>query len=526
MFIESPTLPDQTQIEADICVVGAGAAGITLGKELTGSSLKVVLLESGGFEFEKETQALYEGESVGEPYDLYDTRARFFGGSTNWWAGWCRPLDPDDFAVRDWVANSGWPIELRDIQPYYKRATEVCGIAMDDFDFADWRRRLNIPSRSVLCDGSQRLDTHVSPNNPHRRRFGEQYRQHIGNAGNVTCYLHANVVAMHTDDTAREVKTVQVRCLDGPEFSVKARYFVLASGGIENARLLLLSNRTQTQGLGNRHGLVGRFFMDHLRLPSLPIRFLAPGRPSRLYDSMYGLKTWQSVATLCPNDSVRKQYRIGKYKSYVNAAFLGEDNPGFEALMRQYRRAQFGGPCNGNMADFAKIVRHLPFVSVAAVGHYFHPDWMIRKYNLRGIIEQTPNADSRVTLSAAKDRLGCNKVRIDWRFTELDRRTSYLGQKIVAEELEAGGIAKVRDGVLGDGGDWSPEMKWTWHHMGTTRMHENEKHGVVDPDCRVHGMSNLYIAGSSVFPTGGNDLPTLTIVALTLRLTDHLKSLG
>ena len=131
-----------------------------------------------------------------------------------------------------------------------------------------------------------------------------------------------------------------------------------------------------------------------------------------------------------------------------------------------------------------------------------------------------------MTLSHEKDRLGCNKVRIDWRFTELDKRTSYLGQKIVAEELESGGIAKVRDGALGDGGDWSPEMKWTWHHMGTTRMHENEKHGVVDPDCRVHGMSNLYIAGSSVFPTGGNDLPTLTIVALTLRLTDHLKSLG
>lgn len=526
MFVDSPTLPDQTEIETDICIVGAGAAGITLGQELTGSSLKVVLLESGGFEFEKATQALYEGESVGVPYNLYDTRARFFGGSTNWWAGWCRPLDPDDFAVRDWVPNSGWPIDRRHLQPYYERATPVCGIAMDDFDFSGWKRKLDIPSRSVLCKDSQLLDTKVSPNNPQRRCFGEYYRQQIKNAANITCYLHANVVAINTNDTASEVKGVRVKCLDGKEFSVKAKYFVLASGGIENARLLLLSNQIETQGLGNRYGLVGRFFMDHLRLPSLPIRFLKPGRPSRLYDSMYGLKTWKAVATLTPKESVRKEYQITKYKSYVNAAFFGEDNAGFEALMRLYRRTQFGGPSNGTVMDLAKIIGNLPLVSVAAFGHYFHPDWMIRKYNLRGIMEQAPNPDSRVTLSHAKDSLGCNRVRIDWRFTELDKKTSYFGQKIIAGELESGNIAEVCNGALHDKESWSPEMKWTWHHMGTTRMHENEKYGVVDPNCRVHGMKNLFIAGSSVFPTGGNDLPTLTIVALSLRLSDHLKSLA
>ena len=123
-----------------------------------------------------------------------------------------------------------------------------------------------------------------------------------------------------------------------------------------------------------------------------------------------------------------------------------------------------------------------------------------------------------MTLSDAKDRLGCNQVRIDWRFTELDKETSYFGPKIITEELESDDIAKLRNGAFRDRANWSPEIKWTWHHMGTTRMHENEKHGVVDPNCRVHGMSNLFIAGSSVFPTGGNDLPTLTIVALAIRL--------
>lgn len=209
------------------------------------------------------------------------------------------------------------------------------------------------------------------------------------------------------------MKSVRAKCLDGKEFSVNARYFVLASGGIENARLLLLSNQFQTQDLGNQHGLVARFFMDHLRLPSLPIRFLRPDRPLRLYDSMYGLQRWKAVATLTPNESARKKLKIAKYKSYVNAAFFGEDNAGFEALMRQYRRAQFGGPSNGAAADFAKIMSNLHLVSVAAFGHYFHPDWMIRRYNLRGIVEQAPNPDSRVMLSPTKDCLGCHRVRVD-----------------------------------------------------------------------------------------------------------------
>lgn len=525
MFVDSPTLPSRAEIETDICIVGAGAAGITLARELTGSLFQVVMLESGGFEFEKATQSLYEGESVGAPYDLYETRARLFGGSTNWWAGWCRPLDPDDFAVRDWIPNSGWPIGRDDLQPYYDRAAPVCGIEKDDFDFSDWKKKRDIPPRSVLCGGSPFVDTQVSPNNPRRRRFGESYRQEIKSAPNVTCYLHANVVELVTDDRASEVKSVRAKCLDGKEFSVKAKRFVLASGGIENARLLLLSNRVQSEGLGNRYGLVGRYFMDHLRLPCLPIRFVEPGRPSRLYDSMYGLKTWQAVATLSPTESIRKKYKIAKYKTYVNAAFFGEDNVGFESLMRLYRRSEFGGPSNGSLADIGKIVGNFPLVSAAAFGHYFHPDWMIRKYNLRGIMEQVPNPESRVTLSDAKDRLGCNRVRIDWRFTEVEKETSYFGPKIIAEELESGDIAKLQNGVFHDRANWSPEMKWTWHHMGTTRMHENEKHGVVDPNCRVHGMNNLFVAGSSVFPTGGNDLPTFTIVALAIRLSDHLKSL-
>lgn len=155
MLVDSRTLPDQIEIATDICIGGAGAAGITLGRELAGTSPNDVLLESGGFEFDKATQALYVGESVGEPYDLYDTRARFFGASTNWWAGWCRPLETDDFAVRDWVPHSGWPIHRRDLQPYYQRAAPVCGIAEDDFDFSDWRKKQDIPRHSVLCDGSE-----------------------------------------------------------------------------------------------------------------------------------------------------------------------------------------------------------------------------------------------------------------------------------------------------------------------------------------------------------------------------------
>jgi choline dehydrogenase-like flavoprotein len=141
-------------------------------------------------------------------------------------------------------------------------------------------------------------------------------------------------------------------------------------------------------------------------------------------------------------------------------------------------------------------------------------------------VEAEPNRDSRVTLSEHKDALGMNRVKVDWRLTELVKRTFDRTVTLLAEEMQRTGVADVQLDEPLEGKPWPAQLEGTWHHMGTTRMHDSPTQGVVDRNCQVHGMSNLFVAGSSVFPTVGANFPTITIVAMTLRLSEHvLKAL-
>ncbi|MGH3047614.1 MAG: FAD-dependent oxidoreductase, partial [Gaiellaceae bacterium] len=241
-------MPRDTTLQTDVCIVGAGAAGITLARELSGSPLRVTVLESGGFEYEVETQALYEGPSIGLPYsDLSAPRLRYFGGTTNHWGGICRPFEEADFEAREGIRFTGWPIRKEDVDPFYERAVQVVRLPSDDWDLADWApdgevAPLRLRSDRIVSRVAQVVAADL-------RSFGESYREELRAAPNVTVYLHANATGVVADEGARTATSVPVATLSGNHFSVEARVFVLATGAIENARLLLVSNGQAPAGL-------------------------------------------------------------------------------------------------------------------------------------------------------------------------------------------------------------------------------------------------------------------------------------
>ena len=237
MFIDGRKVDNGTVIETDLAIIGAGAAGITIARELAGSGISVALIESGGFDFDAATQDLYEGESVGVDYPLTSSRLRYFGGSTNHWGGWCRPLEPIDFEKRDWVPYSGWPVTREELNPFYDRARDICQIKSGAFDDpAAWQAG-GTPMPLAGSEVETRFFLYSPPT-----RFGQVYRSAIKQAKNITCYLNSNVMEIVPAANGTQVAHLDVGTLSGVRFTIKPKSCVLACGGIENARMLLVSN--------------------------------------------------------------------------------------------------------------------------------------------------------------------------------------------------------------------------------------------------------------------------------------------
>jgi choline dehydrogenase-like flavoprotein len=535
MFIDARQVPESTMLEAELCIIGSGAAGITIATEFSDRRCRVILLESGGFDMDKASQSLYEGKNIGLPYeDLHKIRSRFFGGSTNCWGGWCRPFDNIDFEKRDWIPYSGWPFPRAALEPYYERATEICGVGPNNYEPAFWADTVAEHGLQVLDLPKDRVVTRITQLSKDRK-FGQAHRAGLEKASNIQIYLHANVLELQTDDEAKTVTDVRVGTFEGNSFCVSAKVFILATGGIENPRLLLLSNKVRTAGLGNQHDLVGRFFMENPRIDMGEIELGSPKVSTELYDAMYNYFFQSPIAAnLALNEETQRKEQTLNYRGWIFSVCQGEESRGGEALKNLYRavkkptmRDHF---TDTSLAFWGRnIVNTLTDpVNTAAVisGRLFRSLRSIKRRQLVHICEPAPNPDSRVTLSHRKDRLGLNRVDVDWRMGLLEKRTIRRAQEIIAQELERSGLGRVNGDSLDDTrADWSPNLQWVWHHMGTTRMHNDPRQGVVDENCRVHGMSNLFIAGSSVFPTGGSDMPTMTIVALALRLGEHVNAL-
>ena len=534
MFIDARTVDPNAVVEADICIVGAGAAGITLAQEFIGSGVDICLLESGGLEFDWRTQSLYEGANAGLRYfDLDVCQIRYFGGNTNAWGGWCRPLDAIDFDRRPWVENSGWPFPATALRPYYRQAHALCQLRSDDYDPARAAAEIGDPRARPVPFDPDRIETSLyrfsTPT-----RFGLAYRDALRRAANVRCFLHANVLLIKATDNARAVRHLDVGCLGGNRFEVRARFFILAAGGIENTRLLLLSNDVVAAGLGNQHDLVGRHFMEHPHTK----RALIPARRP-LPTALYGLtfRDHALSARLALPAALQEREELLNYSGNIHPIYIGHEAEGWLAFRKfvlslsrsrrtdPYIRFPPYGRKGLSPRQLFDVARQFDKVTVAALLQLFQPNRFIAGYVLESKPEQAPNPASRVVLDERRDAFGLNRVRLDWRTLPIDRRTVVRAEAIIESELMRLGFGRLAPLAPAEIEGWPANLEGGWHQIGTTRMDDDPRRGVVDADGRMHGMSNLFVAGSSVFPTAGAAPPTLTIVALAARLAGHLKEL-
>ena len=509
MFIDLRTVPDGTEIRTAICIVGAGAAGITLTRELNGSGFSCVLLESGGMEFDSRTQELYAGDVIGRPFpDLTTCRLRYFGGTTNHWSGWCLPLDPIDFETREGLPYRGWPLGRFGLYRWYRRAHEVCEIGPFDYAPDHWgivQTKLPLPFRGPHF--IPRL-AQLSP----PTRFGSTYGPELESSSNITVYLQANACKFETNDAESEVESLSVRTLSGRGITVNAKVFVLSAGGIENARLLLASGRTEDQGIGDGRHLIGRFFMAHICCWAGLLALADP--PKDFYFDPGYFRTFEGG---------------GMPRVFVPFIGLSEETmrhrqlPNIKLLWKyESPEAQRAG---GQLTDLHSILHDVERRPEYVKPRVFRREGaLVTGPRLFLNIEPMPNPDSCIRLGPERDAIGMRKVVVDWRVTAGDKRNGAAVLRLLGAEVARTGFGRLRS-FLEDGGDakWPADMYGDQHHLGTTRMHRDPSLGVVNEDCRVHGIANLYIAGSSVFPTAGAANPTLTITALALRLADHLK---
>ena len=512
------------QVDVDVCIVGAGPAGITVARELIGNGARVWLLDSGGKDVEHRAQRLNRGQSVGYPiHRPHQSRVRAFGGTSRHWfrAGdetWAaRPLDPLDFEVRPGIRHSGWPFDRAHLEPYYAEAQRLCQLGPYDYEADRWVDLVRTPPLP-LAPGP--VETTVFQ---HGTASFERFYDELVRAPNVTLLLHASVVDLAIGDDPGCVERLEVRRDDGTRCFVRPSVVVLAAGGIENPRLLLLSRGVHGRGLGNDRDLVGRFFAERL---SARTGYIVPTTPelvarSGLYDVHAAAPGVHVQGALRVRDSVQRDEQLLNCAFFLltrRLSFTAESVRSVATLAKARRRRPLPAGMVGHLRN---VTTGLDELGAFALDRLRPLDVGRSILALRAQAEQAPNPSSRVTLGTRRDRFGQPVARVDWRPAASDRASIRASQEVVDGSLRAAGLGHV-EFMLGDE-DPPALLEGNFHHLGTTRMHRDPAGGVVDADCRVHGMRNVYVAGSSVFPTYGCSNPTLTVAALALRLADHLK---
>ncbi|HEU0030817.1 MAG TPA: GMC family oxidoreductase [Kofleriaceae bacterium] len=450
-----------SEIDTDVCVIGSGAAGVAVAREFLGTGTRVTVLESGGRKPTPSPDPLYDLQTSHLPIPT-DSRVRSFGGTTTVWSGRWKRFDPIDFVPRDWVPRSGWPIAYDALTPYYERGARAAKVD-------DRPKPGDVPE---LLRSSIVVPTVFHTLTEAERDFGIATGPRFERATNVEVLLDAHVVGYDTAN--RSVSRVLVRS-GARSIGVRAKLVVIATGGIENARQLLIANA------GNDHDQVGRYYMDH---PKAKIGVIETYEP-------IDTSSWKGLDESAPvwvgfrlADDIQRERRI--LNSY---AFLA---PAFERDLPR------------------RILRRLVKPKICRV------------LDVRNYLEQEPDPDNRVYLGGDSDPLGLPKAKVAWTIRDQDRRTIVELHRLLARELQKNKVGELHSPFL-DGRE-PPPFQDASHHMGTTRMGTDPRTSVVDTECRVHTVDNLFVAGSSVFPTSGYANPTATLVALAIRLADHLKT--
>ncbi|NEP18565.1 MAG: GMC family oxidoreductase [Leptolyngbya sp. SIO4C1] len=504
MLIDGRTLKAEDRLTTDVCIVGAGAAGLTLAQALEGTATAVMLLDSGSFRSEPSTQSLAEGTAEHSPYPFSESRARCFGGSTTRWSGACVPLDASDFQAKAWLPYSGWPFERTELLPYYRQAQQVFGLPETLPPLPKDSPFQQSPVETKWVAFSQPLD------------LGRKYRQQILRSRNVTLVTHANVAQLVPDEHQCRVVRIEIKGPDGEAFAIAPQRVILATGGIENARLLLASNCPN--GLGNQHDLVGRFFMEHY-LKSVGILPIGQQRAACLFTDLRPLGQTFGLGTFGLTDDRRDREQLLNLHVRGYRYSLLEDTAAVIAAKQMLRDPAKAPSLWRNLTPDSWQI--LPRYAGWHLWNKVNKQAQFSHLRLQAWMEQEPDPNNRVTLSSVRDRAGQPQAHLTLRFSQKMWDGAVRSLQQLDQALRQRGLgpleydaARIQHLASYD--------KIGLHHMGTTRMHQSPRQGVVDADCRVHGMANLYVAGSSVFPTGGAANPTLTIAALALRLAEHI----
>ena len=419
---------------------------------------------------------------------------RYVGGTTNHWAGYCHPLQESDFAARDDLVVPGWPIGYSDIQPHYVQAGKIAGLPDDAWNFSGLETALNLPKIVDETDGISATAFRW----PDKLKFREKYFDQLVNTTNVMFVTNANLVDVEFGMVQNVVSAAHFKNYAGEVHKVKAKSFVIACGGIENAKLLLNFAGDHTQFIDVAPN-IGQYFIEHLCY----------------YHSAYIL-TGKAEVDHLSSIIGRHNVEIGDYQWIGVPTAEARAAQGIANNVSITLDDTTLAPPDDILADpvtqgLQSMLKHTKVSG---------SDQIIYCY-VRA--EQLPNPESNITLTTARDSQGLRRVQLNWGFDPRDLHSmkaavGLLGQAVAKRDL--GRMCYVEP---------DQTAKWQtiyggYHHMGTTRMSESPEFGVVDADCRVHGIANLYMGGSSVFSTGGWANPTINVTAFAVRLAEHLKA--
>lgn len=472
----------------DFCICGSGPSGISLALSLAKTGKKIVLLEGGDDQITQESQSLYNAETVASgfnqifEYSLSATRARALGGTSNFWAGRCKPFTSYDFEGELNGEFPGWPISYEEIQKYLEPAMSILDLDIQK-GFTDYYNA-GKSSDYFIPDTFQ-----ASP----PTRFASKYRTFLESTPNLDVFVNANVTYIHSSNEG-QIEQVSVKDFeDTASTPVRAKNFIIAMGAVENARILLISNDVFSSGIGNDHDLVGRCFMEHYNVD------MGEFVPNEEY--------WvdRKYASFYTADALLKEKNIGA--GNLHLSYLGErgSSQGGRAAPLRYLIQDLS--CKYNLSDSLQwLLDHTcPGMGIVTT-----------------LTEQTPNKNSRIVLTNKLDALGMKTIKLHWDMNAYDANTIRKQAIFLAKDIAKWKMGRVKlpDYIVDE--TLPIQLFGHAHHTGTTRMAAEKEHGVVDVNSKVFGTKNLYVAGPSVFSTGGGNNPTMPGIQLALRLADHL----
>jgi choline dehydrogenase-like flavoprotein len=513
MILDARTDAIGERLVARVAILGAGAAGLTLAERLSKTLDGVLLVESGGMAIDGQTQALAEGRNVGLPYfDLLSVQLRFYGGSTNHWGGYCRANDPIDFERRPEIGLPGWPLTRAELDPWLDEATDLLGLVRGT-DAVKVIKARGLSTDGMIDGQSEALETRVFQLTK-KLKMGEVLGPTLKARSGLRQVLNLTAVELVPEAGGRRIGMVRARTLDGKAVEIRADHFVLCCHGFENARLLLESTSLSPEGIGNRSGQVGRNFADH---PAVDAgRFYASDRFPELYNIRFGLEQGITANMSLSADAMRR---------FGTTSYFGRFHPVYRLdetfIAASNLRRDFFKPFDPGMIEDVKALLSDPEgvlnLGKRALGLGRTPLY----YKVRHRIDQAPNPASRLVPTGRRNRLGQRVYDLDWQLSARDFETFRVGQEVQVREVSALGLGRFEEEPI------TPALvkaraRGNYHLMGTTRMAARPEDGVVDRDGRVFGVDNLYVAGSSIFPSPGYGGPTMQIIALAKRLGDHL----